>query len=433
MITFKQVVVTPEMARGWLSRNNKNLSLKNNKNRRLRRSTVNFYAQENHEGRWRETHEAIAFDKSGNIIDGQHRLEMVASGNKPVLLTIATYASDRLAAEARPCINVGIIRTGQDNLDIEGVTGLGKNPAGVIKQIAMGTNSSFGGHRMSNQVMLKYAEKYGDGMRFVDKAFGEKPKQVDIAPVRGPLVRAYYAYPSLRGKIGRFTHVLSKGLDADGTITKLERIALTLREYIVSNAYIRSGSGGSRTAKVYWRTERALYAFLKDEQIVKLVPARYELFPLHGENQEQLIDVPKEDGHRNFLVPMGGQRNGNAVRDARRAIRKGSLRLGRNAQCRKMMEPGDRIAVYANGQIIGDATLKGINASPRANTDEFPYVAMLKDTRAYFERPVAVNHRLCSKLSMFKDHPWDGMTASLVRNIRAITARDFALLTTPPK
>ena len=97
------------------------------------------------------------------------------------------------------------------------------------------------------------------------------------------------------------------------------------------------------------------------------------------------------------------------------------------------MEPGDRLAIYANGKVIGDAKLKGINASPRANTDEFPYVATLKDTRAYFERPVAVNHRLCSKLSMFKDHPWDGMTASLVRNIRAITARDFALLTTPPK
>ena len=441
MITYKQMLVTPGMAREWLNRSNKNLKSSNNKKRKLRRAAVNFLAQENHEGRWRETHEAIAFDKSGNIIDGQHRLEMAASGDKPVLLTIATYSTDRLAAAARPCINVGIIRTGQDNLDIEGITDLGKNPAGVIKQIAMGTNSSFGGHRMSNQVMLKYAEKYKDGLQFVDKAFGETVRLVDIAPVRAELVRAYYAFPSCRSRIGRFANILSipfrleKGLDVDNPVVKAdEKPAEMLREWIRNNQHIRSGSGGSRTAMVYMRTGRALYAFIKGEPLAKVTPARYELFPLHGEDEERSVDMPKEDGHRNFIVPLGGKRMGsNATRAARVAIRKGFLRLGKNAQCRKVMEPGDRLAIYANGKIIGDATLKGISASPRANTDEFPYIATLKDTHAYFERPVAVTHGLCSKLSAFKDHPWNGMTANLVRGIRPVTARDFALLTTPLK
>lgn len=60
------VDVTPEMAAKWLEGNVLN--------RPLKQAHVDRLAREMAAGRWRLTHQGIAFDVSGCLIDGQHRL-----------------------------------------------------------------------------------------------------------------------------------------------------------------------------------------------------------------------------------------------------------------------------------------------------------------------------------------------------------------------
>ena len=57
------------------------LEKKNPRNRTLSEGTVQAYATDMKNGRWVTTHQGIAFDENGNLIDGQHRLWAVVFSN----------------------------------------------------------------------------------------------------------------------------------------------------------------------------------------------------------------------------------------------------------------------------------------------------------------------------------------------------------------
>jgi len=61
------MTITPDIAAEWLEHRNKG-------NRRISAHIVKQYAQAMREGRWMITHQGIAFDATGNLADGQHRL-----------------------------------------------------------------------------------------------------------------------------------------------------------------------------------------------------------------------------------------------------------------------------------------------------------------------------------------------------------------------
>lgn len=71
------VIVTPAMASHWLEHRNKG-------NRHLSPLVANRYAEAMRSGRWRLTHQGIAFDAEGYILDGQHRLQAVVIADIPV-------------------------------------------------------------------------------------------------------------------------------------------------------------------------------------------------------------------------------------------------------------------------------------------------------------------------------------------------------------
>lgn len=71
------------MAKLWLDQN-----LEGNRN--IRPTYVDYLAREIKEGRWKVTHQGIAFDIKNNLIDGQHRLSAIILADKPVSLLV-TY------------------------------------------------------------------------------------------------------------------------------------------------------------------------------------------------------------------------------------------------------------------------------------------------------------------------------------------------------
>lgn len=74
------VVVTPALAERWL--------LKNSFNRSIGERLIENYARQMIAGNWRRTHQGIAFDEEGVVIDGQHRLHAVIRSGKSVPMLV---------------------------------------------------------------------------------------------------------------------------------------------------------------------------------------------------------------------------------------------------------------------------------------------------------------------------------------------------------
>ncbi|MEX5590866.1 hypothetical protein, partial [Pseudomonas urmiensis] len=72
--------VTPDMARKYLECNNGS--------RPVRKQWVAELARRIRDGEWRQTHQGIAFDSDGNVLDGQHRLMAIVLANLPVSIMV---------------------------------------------------------------------------------------------------------------------------------------------------------------------------------------------------------------------------------------------------------------------------------------------------------------------------------------------------------
>jgi hypothetical protein len=97
-------LVTPKMARAWLT--------KNHSNRPLRPNTVAGFMNAFQAGEWKVTHQGIAFSLSGRLLDGQHRLTFISELPEGSEVPInVTQGQDEDTFDA---IDIGIRRTMSD-------------------------------------------------------------------------------------------------------------------------------------------------------------------------------------------------------------------------------------------------------------------------------------------------------------------------------
>lgn len=101
--------ITPAMARKYLERNTHNRSLS--------QPRVDRYAADIRNGKWKLTASSIQFDKSGKLIDGQHRLHAVVKANKAAKFTVA----EDLDEDIFDVIDTGKNRTAGDLVSMSGV------------------------------------------------------------------------------------------------------------------------------------------------------------------------------------------------------------------------------------------------------------------------------------------------------------------------
>ena len=106
--TASVVMVDPDTARRWLSRNEANRS--------LRGSQVSKYARDMAAGRWQLTGAPIQFAADGRLLDGQHRLAAIVKAK----VTVAMFVVRGLPAAAQAYMDTGAKRTVADQLSIAG-------------------------------------------------------------------------------------------------------------------------------------------------------------------------------------------------------------------------------------------------------------------------------------------------------------------------
>jgi len=111
-VLFEQIDVTPDFAQALLD------ASENVTQRTLRKRRVELLAHDMSRGQFRLTHQPIAIDKDGQVIDGQHRLAAVIKSGKTVPMMIA-YDVD---ASTFGIIDTGAARSPSDALKIAGMT-----------------------------------------------------------------------------------------------------------------------------------------------------------------------------------------------------------------------------------------------------------------------------------------------------------------------
>lgn len=90
--------ITPGLADAWLK--------KNPGNRPIRKAVVKSFALDMLAGNWKLTHQGVAFDAAGNLIDGQHRLTAVIMAGVPVRMMVTTGLPGREEGHATSTMDV---------------------------------------------------------------------------------------------------------------------------------------------------------------------------------------------------------------------------------------------------------------------------------------------------------------------------------------
>ncbi len=117
--------ITPNQAKAYLKANTHN--------RVLRQDRIDLYTNEIRAGRWRVTHQGIAFDDEGTLIDGQHRLLAIIKADRPIKIQVTRgIPKSDGGLFAQDLIDVGGKRSVADSLHLSH----GVHNANVVSGVA---------------------------------------------------------------------------------------------------------------------------------------------------------------------------------------------------------------------------------------------------------------------------------------------------------
>jgi hypothetical protein len=250
--------IGPETAMRYLERNINN--------RKIRQRVVDRIARDIKHGNWRVTHQGIAFNIDGDLIDGQHRLwAIVESG-----CTVRVMVTRGLARNANEAIDQTLNRQVTDILHYQGVSATMSELA--VAKIIMSPKHVGWSRAETIDAYLKHQT----AISAVFRMFPHHKKRITLACVLGGMCRAWYSQD--RARLARFAEVLY-----DGVASEEEKVIMILRDFLQT---LKSTSGMSLNAEIYGKTERALMAYLTGDRISKLFVAASELFPLPDEKDK---------------------------------------------------------------------------------------------------------------------------------------------------
>jgi hypothetical protein len=290
MMTNTMMRVTPLTAAEWLKRNIANRPLSEPQVAQLVRDIVAGY--------WRTTHQGIAFDYNGNLIDGQHRLEAITRSG----IACDVYVATGHEPEDRVYVDIGKKRSPVDAFQLSGRTmGFGsvgpKTEAGMWSRMMIGQGQNKG--RETRAELLAFADEHRQAGEWTVAEFGQHPRSHGhTATVMGAVARAFYHVETSR--LSEFVRVLSTGITvSEGTA---DHAAIHFRNAL-SEGRIRGNSNAA--PDIYGKACRAISYFCERRSVTKFYAPQAEEFPLP--TRESSDDAPGADPvARNGRLPIAG-------------------------------------------------------------------------------------------------------------------------------
>lgn len=251
-----ELEITPRFAEEFLK--------KNTSNRKIKIDKLNQFVREMTEGRWKKTHQGIAFYEDGTLADGQHRLKAIVLSNTPQTMLVTT----NLPRNAISAIDLGTNRMAHDIAKILGYPDWVNKSAVAIARALLGelfrrnVTSSF-------DEIVAFIDRHSESIRFAVEQTIHKKRAVTHAHVAACYVCAYEAGEDPK-KLARFAEIMKTG-EAWGPS---ESAALKLREFLLFDGKAFSGPERVNTAL---RAQKALHAFCAGQQIIRLtIPSEFK-------------------------------------------------------------------------------------------------------------------------------------------------------------
>lgn len=252
----------------------------NCRNRERSKGQVEKLAHELKSGRYKFTHQGVAFDDTGALVDGQHRLLAILMSGVTVNMFVTT-GLDKDAFEAVDVTNRG--RTAGDLLYLKYgdrfPPGKTQRVAGIANAMrGYGTTVSAHGRnknkRLSAPELAEYCAQHADALNWVMENYRYNESGVSRAAVPAAIARAWYSRVS-RTKLALFAEILNTGIPRG---TNAEQV-IKLRTYLVSNNL----AGHMASQQAYRKVEYVLKAYLEDREVPMVREARTEQFPIPGD------------------------------------------------------------------------------------------------------------------------------------------------------
>lgn len=242
----------------------------NTHNRPIHQSRVDQYAADMKAGRWRLTHQGIAFDVNNILRDGQHRLWAVLNSG----CTIRIPVTFNLAVDCIEQIDDIKARTVCDRMNISGrfdEARISTNQVSVLRAMVRGLKPN---RRIPYADECRLMTAHLPAVRFaLERLTTGRVKGVSSPTVCAVVARAWYSQEL--ANLERFCEILRTGMAGDD-----EAVVIVLRDYL---SKLDRSRNTSVMRDIYGRVERALHCYLSGRNVTVLRPCQAEMFPLPEE------------------------------------------------------------------------------------------------------------------------------------------------------
>lgn len=221
MSKYKEVTITPQMAKEMLK--------KNCINRPLSQNTINAYAYDMKEGNWdKDSDSAISFDTEGKLRNGQHRLNAIIKAGVPVTTQVCYGCSPDAIFDA------GRRRSDRDQLNIvRSDLPASMRSTRFISMVRILVTTEQGtmnvGAKITSGQISQYIDDHYDRLSEFAPMMQSCVSKITITPVFYSLYLAYCDGISLED-ISHFLSVLRTGM-AEGSI---DYPIIAYRNYLLS-------------------------------------------------------------------------------------------------------------------------------------------------------------------------------------------------------
>ncbi len=251
--------LTPEIAAEYFAKNFP-------RNRHKKKGQIEKLALQIKQGNWRTTHQGIAFNEYGELVDGQNRLAAIIMSGVGVWVWVArgVLHKDVMAVDR------GSNRTASDQIHIvTDLNNVSTDTVAVARALIAGVSYSSMNRYLSDYAMAEVLVTYDDVLQRVCQ---QKYKRRGItSSVRGTIARAYDYLD--HAVVDRFLDVIS----VDMPNGPEESSAYRLREFCLAQA--GRGGGNAMVPILIRKTTAALLAFSEKRPIAHLYESSLNPWP----------------------------------------------------------------------------------------------------------------------------------------------------------
>lgn len=268
-ITFIWTYVTAEMAASILENNML-------ANRKMTMTNVRDLGREMVAGQFIPTHQGIAFDSVGNLVDGQHRLTAIKETGISCWLLVAR----NLSPEAVKVIDLNKKRSAADSIRIaDGELKPDAFDIAICRAMKAGARNGEDSEDVvltGNAQLHAFLREQRDAIEF-SRRNARKSRGAGYAIVRAAIGRAYHHVD--REKLERFVVVLGTGL-AEGSF---EHAAIHLRNHIDGAREPENKGVLKDKGKLYLIAVNSIQEFMRGRPGRSIKPAEFDPWPLPTE------------------------------------------------------------------------------------------------------------------------------------------------------